>query len=284
MSAELLAPAAALLAGGAVAGFAAGLFGIGGGTVMVPILAFVFTALGYPDATIMHCAVATSSAVIVLSSVRSVRSHNAHGAVDWDVVWPANALRGAIFKSWGLWIGAGALLASAVLAQYISGRQLSMIFGAVLIVIALQFMFGRPNWKLRDSLPGGAARPVFGGAIGALSALMGIGGGAITVSLMVICGKRIHRAIGTASGIGIFISVPAAIGFIISGQGIAGRPPLSLGYVNVTGFVLLSITALIFVPLGANAAHKIAVRPLKIVFGVFLLCVSVNMIRKAVMG
>jgi len=135
MSSELLTLLAALMAGGALAGFAAGLFGIGGGAVMVPILAFVFSALGYPAQTVMHCAVATSSAVIIVSSIRSVRAHHARGAVDWEVLWPS-----PLYKSWGLWIGAGALLASAVLARYITGRQLELIFGAVMIAIALQFI------------------------------------------------------------------------------------------------------------------------------------------------
>lgn len=279
MSPELFSLLAALLAGGAAAGFAAGLFGIGGGAVMVPILAFVFTALGYPAETVMHCAVATSSAVIIVSSVRSVRAHHGHGAVDWEVLWPKNPA-----KSWGLWIGAGALLASAVLARHISGRQLEFIFGGVMILIALQFIFGRPGWKLRGSLPGGAALPGFGGSIGALSALMGIGGGAICVSLMVMCGKSIHRAIGTASGVGMFISVPATLGFILSGQGIAQRPPLSVGYVNILGFATMAVMAILLVPLGARTAHNTPQRPLKIVFGVFLLAVSLNMIRKALTG
>ncbi len=279
MSPELLTLLAALMAVGALAGFAAGLFGIGGGAVMVPILAFVFTALGYPGATIMHCAVATSSAVIIVSSIRSVRAHNARGAVDWDVLWP-----NPLYKSWGLWIGAGALLASGVLARYISGRQLELIFGAVMILIALQFIFGRPDKTLRTGLPGGVALPSAGGAIGALSALMGIGGGAICVSLMVLCGRSIHRAIGTASGIGMFISIPATAGFILSGQGISGRPPLSLGYVSLPGFAAMAVMALIFVPLGAKTAHSTPQKPLKIIFGIFLLAVSLNMIRKAVSG
>lgn len=279
MSAELLSLLAALVAGGAAAGFAAGLFGIGGGAVMVPILAFVFTALGYPSETVMHCAVSTSSAVIIVSSIRSVRAHHAHGAVDWDVLWPDK-----VWQSWGLWIGAGSLLASAVLARHISGHQLELLFGGVMIFIALQFMFGRPGWKLRDSLPGGLALPGFGGSIGALSALMGIGGGAICVSLMVMCGRSIHRAIGTASGVGMFISIPATLGFILSGQGIAQRPPASLGYVNMLGFAVMAVMAILLVPLGARTAHNTPQRPLKIIFGIFLLGVSLNMIRKALAG
>jgi uncharacterized membrane protein YfcA len=278
MDASMLTLIMWLAAGGALAGFAAGLFGIGGGAVMVPVLAFVLSSMGYPDVVIMHCAVATSSAVIIVSALRSVSSHNKHGAVDWDVLWP----RQHLWKSWGLWIGAGALLGSAVLARHISGAQLEVIFGVVMCLVAAQFIFGRPSWKLRDGLPGGLALPFGGGLIGALSALMGIGGGSISVPLMALCGKPIHRAIGTASGVGVFIAIPATLGFILSGQGVAGRPPFSLGYVSGLGFIVLAVTAIIFVPLGARITHNMDQRPLKIIFGIFLFIVAIKMIIKAV--
>ncbi len=276
MDPQILSLVASLLLAGCAAGFSAGLFGIGGGAIMVPVLYFVFTALGYPEAVIMHTAVATSSAVIIISSIRSVMSHHGHGAVDWDILWPGNPL-----KSWGVWIGVGALFAAGVLASRISGAQLTLIFGVMMCLIAAQFIFGRPDWRARDTIPGGLALPVAGGGIGALSALMGIGGGAISVSLMVICGKPIHRAIGTASGIGMFISIPATLGFIYSGWDVAGRPDFSLGYVNGLGFVLVAATSLLFIPLGARTAHKTNQAKLKMVFGIFLFCVAINMIRKA---
>jgi len=119
ISPDIITLAGVLLATGCLAGFSAGLFGIGGGAVMVPALYYVFSALGYPESTVMHTAVATSSAVIIISSIRSVMSHHSHKAVDWAVLWPSQKI-----KSWGLWIGLGALLASAVLAKYISGRPL----------------------------------------------------------------------------------------------------------------------------------------------------------------
>lgn len=277
MDPQLIYLAVALLIAGCVAGFSAGLFGIGGGAVMVPVLYFVFSALGFPESVIMHSAVATSSAVIIISSIRSVTSHHKHGAVDWNILWPKNVL-----KSWGLWIGAGSLLAAGILAKHISGTHLTLIFGIMMTLIALQFIFGRPDWRVRDDLPGGAALPVFGGSIGALSALMGIGGGAISVSLMVICGKSIHRAIGTASGVGMFISIPATLGFIYSGWSVEGRPDMSLGYVSVLGFVLIATTSLVFIPLGARTAHKTDQKRLKMIFGIFLIAVALNMVRKAV--
>jgi len=275
ISPDIITLAGVLLATGCLAGFSAGLFGIGGGAVMVPALYYVFSALGYPESTVMHTAVATSSAVIIISSIRSVMSHHSHKAVDWAVLWPSQKI-----KSWGLWIGLGALLASAVLAKYISGAQLTLIFGIMMSIIALQFIFGRPDWTWRDSLPGGLALPIGGSSIGALSALMGIGGGAISVTLMVICGKTIHRAIGTASGVGMFISIPATLGFILSGWGVAQRAPLSLGYVNILGFILVALTSILFIPLGARTAHNTDQQKLKMIFGAFLILVSINMIRK----
>ncbi len=277
MDAQLLNLVLMLLFVGAAVGFSAGLFGIGGGAIMVPALYYTFGALGYPESTIMHMAVATSAAVIIITSSRSVLVHNAYGAVDWELLWPNNK-----FESWGLWISAGAFVGALAVAPHISGAGLTLLFGMVATLVALQFIFGRPSWKIRDSIPGGLAPALIGGAIGTLSALMGIGGGAISVSLMVMCGMNIHRAIGTASGIGVFISLPATVGFIISGWDVAGRAPYSLGYVNVLGFAIIALTSILCIPWGARTAHNMNSTRLKQVFGVFLLIVALNMIRKTI--
>lgn len=266
-----------LLAVGAVAGFAAGLFGIGGGAVMVPALYFTFTALGYgPDIT-MHMAVATSAAVIIVNSIRSVWGHNKHGAVDWDILWPTNP-----FRSYALWIAIGSLLAALLIAPKMSGQALTILFAVVSTLIALQFIFGRPDWRLRDSVPGGAGPPVIGGIIGTLSALMGIGGGSISVPFMLICGVPIHRAVATASGFGLAIAAPATLGFIISGWNKSGRPDISMGYVNFLGFLLIVVTAFVTVPLGVSAAHKLSQKRLKMIFGICLIVIALNMLRKAI--
>lgn len=277
MDPQLLTFAATLLVTGIVTGYAAGLFGIGGGSIMVPVLFFVFSFLGVPKEILMHCAVATSSAVIIIGSLRSVRTHHQHGAVDWDLLWPGNPL-----KSWGLWIGISALFASGYLGTILSGNQLSLIFGVVAFVISLQFIFGRPNWRLKDNVPGGAALPIGGGSIGIISSLMGIGGGALSVSLMLMCAVPIKRAIATASGIGAFISIPATIGWIISGWGVEGRPEFSLGYVNIVGFLFITASLIFVVPYGARATHKMDQEKLRKVFGVFLLLVAINMMRQAI--
>lgn len=268
----------ALLAVGALAGFSAGLFGIGGGTVIVPALYYTFGSLGLsPDVT-MHSAVATSAAVIIVASVRSASGHHKHGAVDWALIWPKNP-----FGSWGLWIGAGSFLAALVIAPILSGTALTLTFGVVASIIALQLIFGRPDWQLAKSVPGGAAVPGFGLGIGGLSALMGIGGGAFCVTLMVLCGKSIHRAIGTASAIGFFVSFPAAIGFVVSGYGVQGRPALSWGYVNIPGFIIIAIMSYLLIPWGVKTAHNLSQKKLRLGFGICFLLVALNMIRKVLL-
>ncbi len=276
---ELLYLALTLGLVGALAGFSAGLFGIGGGAVIVPALYFAFTSLGFsPDVT-MHSAVATSAAVIVINAARSVKSHHGHGAVDWDLLWPKNP-----FLSYALWIALGSFIAAIWLAPRMSGRALTILFAGVISVISVQFIFGRPDWRLREDVPGGAARPLVGGAVGALSSLMGIGGGSITVPLMAICGVPIHRAVATASGFGFAIALPAVVGFIISGWNVPNRPDFSIGYVNVLGFVIIATTAFFTISMGANLAHRMSQKKLKLVFGICLLLVALNMIRKVVAG
>lgn len=265
-----------LLAVGGVAGLSAGLFGIGGGAVMVPALYFAFDALGVPQDVVMHSAVATSSAIIIVNAIRSTRSHHNHGAVDWDLLWPKNLL-----LSYALWIGLGAFVAAIWLAPKMSGQALTLLFAIVAGLISLQFIFGRPDWTLRETVPGGVARPLVGGTVGVLSSLMGIGGGSLTVPLMSICGVPIHRAVATASGFGFAIAVPATIGFILSGWGVTGRPAFSLGYVNVLGFALVASIAFLTIPLGAKLAHAMSQRKLKFIFGILLLLVAANMARKA---
>jgi len=235
-----------LIAVGGLAGLCAGLFGIGGGAVMVPAFYFAFGALGVPENVVTHCAVATSSAIIIVNAIRSTRSHHSHHAVDWDLLWPKNPL-----LSYALWIGVGAFLAAIWLAPKMSGQALTLLFAIVAGVISLQFIFGRPDWKIRDTVPGGLARPVVGGSVGVLSSLMGIGGGSLTVPLMSICGVPIHRA------------------------------SFSLGYVNILGFALVASIAFLTIPLGAKLAHSMSQRKLKLIFGILLVLVAANMARKA---
>jgi len=269
----------ALMAVGAAAGFSAGLFGIGGGAIIVSALYYTFSALGFPNDIIMHAAVATSSATIIVTSLRSASGHHKHGAVDWGLIWPKNWV-----FSWGVWIGIGSLFAAGILAKYLSGNMLTLIFGGMASLIALQLIFGRPDWRLADKVPVNGVTPPIGFTLGALCSLMGIGFGSFGVTFMVLCGKRIHRAIGTAAALGIFISIPATIGFIISGQGVAGRPPFSLGYVNLLGFALIASISFLFIPFGVRTAHKMPQDKLRMAFGICLLLVALNMLRKVLLA
>jgi len=258
---------------GAVAGVSSGLFGIGGGAVMVPALFFVLNAMGYEAA--MHVAVATSSAVIILNAIRSVRGHAKRGSVDWELLWPRPFVFG-----WAIWIALGAFAASAFLAPKLSGGILGLIFVLMAFVVSLQFIFGRPDLRLLEQPPGMPAPMIGGGAVGVLSALMGIGGGSLTVPLMSFAGVPIHRAIGTASGFGLAIALPATLGYIYGGWDAVGRPPNSLGYVSLAGFALVAITSIVCVPLGVKLAHGMDGAKLKRIFGIVLLLLALNMLRE----
>lgn len=266
-----------LLAVGGIAGLTAGLFGIGGGAVMVPALYFAFSSLGVPEDIVMHCAVATSAAVIILNAFRSTRAHHAKDAVDMTLVWP----RPKWWQSYGVWIGVGAFFAATWIAPRLSGEALTFLFAGIAIFVSLQFIFGKPSFVLRQTVPRGPAPVLAGGSVGILSALMGIGGGSLSVPLLMLFGVPIHRAIGTAAAFGLFIAVPATLGFILSGWGVAGRPLGSLGYVNGLGFSLITTAAWPMVPFGAKLAHNLDAAYLRRIFGLCLALIALNMARKA---
>lgn len=269
MSSELIWFIAALAGAGLLAGFVGGLFGIGGGVVVVPALFLVLSALGVDEAVRMHVAVGTSLSTIVSTSWRSLSTHARAGAVDFDVL-----------KSWAPWITLGALLGAAA-AGLADTEMLMIVFGAGLLLIAAQMGFGSPNWRLYPDLPTGAPRALIAGAIGFFSAMMGIGGGAFGVTVMTLCGKPIHRAVATASGFGAAIALPAAIGYIISGWGRAGLPPYSLGFVSVPGFIIMGLLTAVTAPIGARLAHTLPQRTLKRAFAIFLGLIALNMLREA---
>ena len=269
MSPELIWFALGLLVAGLAAGFVGGLFGIGGGIVIVPALYFVFTALGVDEAVRMHVAVGTSLSTIIATSWRSLSAHTKAGAVDFTVL-----------RSWTPWISFGALL-GAVAAGFANTEALLVIFGGGLLLIAAQMGLASPNWRVFSELPRGIARALIAGALGLLSAMMGIGGGAIGVTVMTLCGRPIHQAVATASGFGAAIAVPAAIGYAIVGWGHAGLPPWSLGFVNIAGFVFLALLTMITAPIGARLAHKLPQLTLKRAFAVVLAIIALNMLREA---
>ena len=269
MTPDLFWFAGALIVAGLAAGFVGGLFGIGGGIVIVPALYFVFTALGVDEAVRMHVAVGTSLSTIIATSWRSLAAHTKAGAVDFTVL-----------RSWTPWISLGALLGAAA-AGFANTEALLVVFGGGLLLIAAQMGFANPNWRVFAELPRGIWRALIAGGLGLLSAMMGIGGGAIGVTVMTLCGRPIHQAVATASGFGAAIAIPAALGYAVVGWGRAGLPPLSLGFVNVPGFVFLALLTTITAPVGARLAHRLPQLTLKRAFAVVLAVLALNMLREA---
>ena len=269
MSAESVLFLAALVGAGLFAGFVGGLFGVGGGVVVVPALFAVFSLLGVNEAVRMHVSVGTSLATIISTSWRSLSAHSKAGAVDFDIL-----------RAWAPWIAGGAVLGS-VMAGFANTTALLLIFGLGLLLVAMQLGLSSPNWHAFKAMPTGAARVVLASGIGGLSALMGIGGGAFGATLMTLCGRPIHQAVATASGFGAAIALPAALGYILMGWGRDGLPPWSLGFVNMPGFVLLALLTAVTAPIGARLAHRLPQKQLKQAFAVFLALVAANMLREA---
>lgn len=268
--ASLLWPLLALLAAGAAAGFAGGLFGIGGGFVVVPALVLILPLLGTTPDQLTHVAVGTSLATIIFTSLRSVRSHARRGAVD-----------AAVLKSWAPWVVGGTLLGAWV-ADVVSSATLALIFGVGVLGFAVHFLSpGLHQRQLASAMPSGAARAGLAGGLGLLSSLLGIGGGTITTMTMTMCGTSIHRAIGTASGMGAIIAVPASLGFVAIGLNEPGLPWGSLGYVNLPAALAVVATSVLFAPLGVALAHRLSPARLRRVFGIYLLFVGATMIFNA---
>lgn len=262
---EILIFGALLLAAGAVAGITAGLLGVGGGIVIVPVLWHMFDAIGIDESVRMHVAVGTSLATIIATSASSVRAHHRRGAVDFDLL-----------KTWGIWIFLGVLAGTAI-AGLVRGPVLTAVFATVALVVSLHMGFGRPEWRLAENLPRGIGKAGMAGAIGAVSAMMGIGGGTLSVPLLSLFGYPIHRAVGTAAAIGFIIGIPGTIGFIITGWDMPLRPPFSLGYISLIGFALIFPTSMLLAPYGARLAHGLNTRNLKRVFAVFLGFTAIRM-------
>ncbi|SEW17760.1 Uncharacterized membrane protein YfcA [Cognatiyoonia koreensis] len=262
----LAAMALMLLVIGAFAGVLAGLLGVGGGIVLVPAFFYAFSVLGYDSPQLMQMCLATSLATIIVTSIRSVMSHNKKGAVDWDIL-----------KGWAPGIVVGALIGFYIAASLRSGA-LQAIFGGLAIVVGLYMTFGKSHWRIADSMPVGVARALLSPALGFLSVLMGIGGGSFGVPVMSLYNVPIHRAVATAAGFGVIIAVPSVIGFLTVEMAVA--PPLTFGAVNLVAFGLVIAMTLITAPWGAALAHRMDPKPLKRVFGLFLIIVALNMLRK----
>ena len=266
-----LLPLAALLAAGLFAGYCAGMFGIGGGFVVVPALLLVLPLIGGDAKEWPHVAVGTSAATIIVASLRSVTAHAKRGAVDFGIL-----------RSWAPWLVLGDAL-GVVLASHVDGhedaadlrRRRDGDVGDVHRAAAR-----RATGSARRC-PGRITRVAIAGGLGAFSSLLGIGGGTIAITVMTLCSRTIHKAIATASGIGVLIAIPTTIGFAIIGFNHPGLPWGSLGYINLPAAIAISSMSILTAPLGVAAAHGLPSTPLKRIFGAYLVVISLFMFRNA---
>jgi uncharacterized membrane protein YfcA len=271
---ELAMLAVALLAAGAVTGILAGVFGVGGGAVIVPVLYELFTLLGVPEEVRMPLCVGTSLAVIIPTSIRSFNAHRAKGMVDMSIV-----------KIWAVPVVIG-VLAGGFIARYAPADVFKAVFVVVAGLSAFRLLLGKDSWKLADNMPGNLVMRVYGLVIGVLSALMGIGGGQLSSLFMTFYGRPIHQAVATSSGLGVLISIPGAIGYIYAGWPKAAefpdvaalQMPLALGYVSLIGFILFVPTSIWTAPIGARLAHALPKRKLEVLFGLFLAVVCLRFV------
>jgi len=261
---ELAVLLAMLLGGGFTMGVLAGLLGIGGGGIMVPILYELFSTIGVDEAVRMHLCVGTSLAVIMPTSLRSFFSHKAKGAVDMDVI-----------RSMVLPVIVGVMIGTLV-ARYSNSTILTAIWAGAATLMSLKLYFGRESWKLGDEIPGNPWRSLYGLFIGAISTLMSIGGGAFVTMMMTLYGRPIHQAVGTSSGFGPMIAIPGTIGFIWAGWGVAGLPPGSLGFVSFLSAVIIVPVSVLAAPLGVRMAHGISRRKLELFFATFLALIAMR--------
>ena len=265
----LLTMAGLLLGIGAVAGVLAGLLGVGGGIVLVAAFFYAFTVLGYDGPQLMQICLGTSLATIIVTSLRSVFAHHRKGAVDLSIL-----------RSWAPGIAIGALL-GVVVAMALRSAALQAVFGCLAMLIGAYMAFGKDTWRIGDAMPKGATRAILSPLIGLLSVLMGIGGGAFGVTVMTLHNVPVHRAVATASGFGVIIAVPSVIGFLLVDLSEGPVPPFTIGAVNLVAFGLAVAMTLITTPWGAALSHRMSPKPLKRVFGGFLILVALNMLRKA---
>jgi uncharacterized protein len=252
------------LAAGVFVGFFAGLLGIGGGSVMVPILSLTFVKLGYSSDHIIHMALATSMATILPGAYASARTHHAHGAVNWSVV-----------KKMTPGILAGTLLGT-VFAYFASTTFLKYFFVGFICFLAAQLVFNLKPQANR-TLPGTPGMLLFGALMGFVASLAGIGGAVLTISFLTWCNVKIHESIGTSSAVGFPIALAGTVGYVATGLLDHDLPKWSLGYVYLPAFIGIAITSFLVAPLGAKLAHRLPVATLKKVFMVFLVALAIKM-------
>ena len=260
---------AAMLATGTIAGVLAGLFGIGGGIVIVPVLETALGMVGVDPAIRMHIAVGTSLATIIPTSISSSRAHYRRDAVDVEIV-----------KKWAVFVLVGSL-GGAWIASLVHSNVLAVVFATLALLVAVKKVFFPDSRNLTEEIPRGPLVPGMLTLTGVFSSMMGIGGGVFTVMTLTIFNVPIHRAVGTAALFGLFIAVPGTLGFIVAGLGDPRGPDASVGFVSMLGCACIAPATVLAAPLGARIAHSLSARQLSIAFGAFLLIASARLFYRA---
>src|SRR5579871_1521422 len=269
---EILWLAVAVVIGGVIAGLLAGLFGIGGGVVLVPVLYEIFRVIGVPEQVRMQLCVGTSIAIIVPTAIRSYLTHRAKGFVIPHVIriWTLPAVLG---------VGCG-----AAVAAFAPSAVFTLAFVVIASFIATKLLFAGDRWNLGADLPSAFPMACYGFGIGLGGSLMGVSGGALSTIVLTLYGKRIHNAVATSAGIGVPITIAGTLGFILAGlPHRALLPPFSLGFVSLIGFVVMAPVSSLVAPYGARLAHSLTRRTLEIAFGCFLLAVSLRFLLSLIL-
>jgi uncharacterized membrane protein YfcA len=268
---ELLWLASAIVVAGVITGLLAGLFGIGGGAVIVPVLYEVFGALGVPEAVHMQLCVGTSIAIILPTTIRSFLTHRAKGLVVPRVIrlWAVPAVLG--------------VACGATIAAFAPPAVFKIAFVVIATFIASKFLFAGDRWNLGHDLPGTLPMTCYGFGIGLCGSLMGVSGGSLSNIVLTLYGKPLHNAVATSAGLGVPITIAGALGYIAAGwPHRALLPPFSLGFVSLIGLVLMAPVSSLVAPYGAQLAHRLSRRTLEIIFSTFLLLVSARFLATLV--
>jgi uncharacterized protein len=277
---ELSELALLLVAVGVLSGFLAGLFGVGGGAILVPVFYECFGLAGVPLAVRMPLCIGTSLAIIIPTSIRSYRAHFARGAVDMEIL-----------KQWWLPVLIG-VISGSVIARYAPERLFRIVFVTLAWSAAVRLLLGRETWKFGDDFPGGPLMKIYGFIVGLFSTLMGIGGGLFSNLLMTFYGRPIHQAVATSSALAVLISIPGALGYIYAGWPAAARYPdvaalqlpFAVGYISLIGAVLVMPTGLLTAPFGVKVAHAMSKRALEMAYGTYLFLVGGRFVISLIHG
>lgn len=259
--------AGVLLLSGLLAGVIAGLLGVGGGIVLVPVLEYALQWAGFPPERCMHVAVATSLATIVPTAISSSRAHDARGGIDWPLA-----------KAWAPGMLLGGLLGS-LLASSAPRPLLTAVFGSVALLAALKMYLPLDHVRLRSEVPRGLGGNALATAIGSVSAMMGIGGGTLSVPAMTMTGGAIHKSVGTAAFFGLLLALPGTVGYLLAEQAVP-LPGLTVGLVSFAALAFVAPTSFLAAPFGARLAHRLTQRQLGKIFALFLCIVGIRMLYR----